>query len=179
MKRSDLEALGITDETVIDKIMNMNGADINSAKGKAEEYKSELERAKATVAELEKHRDHAAALQKQLDEYRTAEEKRAETERKAAEEKAFSERFDAASGERKYLNDYTKNGIAAEFRAALADEANKGKSDKDILDALVRDRDSILANPNKPADVAGLGTVGTDRQKENDARRVMGLPVKE
>ena len=179
MKKEDLRALGITDEDMIEKIIIMNGADINSAKGKSDEYKTKLAEAQTAIAELEKHRDDASALQKQLDEYRAAEEKRVADEKKAAEEKAFSERFDAVSGERKYLNDYTKKGVAAEFRAALDDNANRGKSDREILDALVRDRDGIFENPNKPVDVPGLGTVGTDKQKENDARRVMGLPLKD
>nr|DAH17326.1 MAG TPA: minor structural protein [Caudoviricetes sp.] len=179
MKRKDLEALGITDEALIGKIMDLNGADINEAKGKADEYKAKLDAAGKTIAELEKHKGDAEALQKKLDEYKAAEEKRAAEEKKAAEEKAFSERFDTVSGGRKFLNEYTKKGIAAEFRAALDATENKGKSDKEILDALVRDREGLFENPNKPADVPGLGTVSADKQKENDARRIMGLPIKD
>ena len=44
-KRKDLEALGITDEALIGKIMDLNGADINEAKGKADEYKAKLDAA--------------------------------------------------------------------------------------------------------------------------------------
>lgn len=179
MKKEDLRALGITDEEIIEKIIIMNGSDINSAKGKADEYKAKLDDAGKTIAELEKHKGDAEALQKKLDEYKAAEEKRAAEEKKAAEEKAFSDRFDTVSDGRKFLNEYTKKGIAAEFRAALDAAENKGKSDKEILDALVRDREGLFENPNKPADIPGLGIVGTDKQKENDARRVMGLPMKD
>lgn len=111
MKRKDLEALGITDEALIGKIMDLNGADINEAKGKADEYKAKLDAAGKTIAELEKHKGDAEALQKKLDEYKAAEEKRAAEEKKAAEEKAFSERFDTVSGGRKFLNEYTKRGL--------------------------------------------------------------------
>ena len=52
MKREFLEGLGLEKET-IDKIMTENGNDINRAKAKADEYKSQLDTAKETLKSFE------------------------------------------------------------------------------------------------------------------------------
>lgn len=52
MQRKFLEDLGLEKET-IDKIMDENGKDINREKGKAEEFKTQLDTAKETLKSFE------------------------------------------------------------------------------------------------------------------------------
>ena len=53
MKREELVALGISDDTVIDKIMEINGNDIEHYKSTAETYKSQLKEARDTLKTFE------------------------------------------------------------------------------------------------------------------------------
>lgn len=53
MKREELVALGISDDTVIDKIMEINGNDIEHYKSTAETYKSQLKDARDTLKTFE------------------------------------------------------------------------------------------------------------------------------
>lgn len=53
MKREELVALGISDDTVIDKIMEINGKDIEHHKSTAETYKSQLKDARDTLKTFE------------------------------------------------------------------------------------------------------------------------------
>ena len=49
MKREDLVALGLSDDAVIDKIMEINGKDIEHHKTTAEAFKTQLKEAKDTL----------------------------------------------------------------------------------------------------------------------------------
>lgn len=109
----------------------------------------DLKKANTTIQQLEANAKDSAALQKTIDDYKAAEVKRQAEEKAAAERADRLSRFDKAHAEaakdRKWLNDYTKNGIFAEFEKALADEANKGKSDAQIYNALVNDDKGVKA----------------------------------
>ena len=63
MKRTDITELfpDATDEQ-ISKIMNINGADINKAKGEADDLKSQLATAQEEINNLKKGGDHAEEL---------------------------------------------------------------------------------------------------------------------
>ena len=77
MKREDITRIfaGATQEQ-INEIMNLNGADINKAKGTTEQMhkdqeaaRQDLATARNTISELEKAKGDADALQKQIDAY--------------------------------------------------------------------------------------------------------------
>lgn len=131
-----------TDEQ-ISALLDINSRDIGKHKTAADNANAELKTAKETIADLEKNRGDTAALQKTIDEYKAADEKR-QADAKAAEEKAerlgrFEKAHTEAAKDRKWLNDFTKDGIFSQFEKALADDANKGKSDIDIYNSLVTD----------------------------------------
>ena len=106
-----------------------------------------LKTAKDTIANLEKNAKDADALQKTIDEYKAAEEKRQADAKAAADRADRMGRFDKAHGEaskdRKWLNDFTKEGIFSQFEKALADEANKGKSDVQIYESIIKDEKGV------------------------------------
>ena len=135
-----------TDEQ-ISGLLDINSKDIGKHKTAAETASADLKKAKDTIEELEKNAKDAAALQKTIDDYKAADEKRQADAKAAAERTERMSRFDKAHGEaskdRNWLNDFTKDGVFSQFEKALTDEANKGKSDIDIYKSLVNDEKGV------------------------------------
>lgn len=165
MTREDIRKIvdGITDEQ-LGKILDINSKDIGRAKGKSDELEKEIQRLSddiktkdETISNLKENLGNNKKLQEKIDEYERAESKRKEEEKKANEEKDFANRFDALEGEKKFINELTKKGIYEEFKEAILKEENKGKGDREVFETLIKDRANIFENPNKPADIAGLG----------------------
>lgn len=187
MKREDLKKIipDITDEQIT-SILDLRSAEIGKAtkdiddlKGQIKKKDGEIEDYKGRIADLEKAGNDTEALQKQVKDLQDqiAERERAEKEAKA--EKELNGRFDAAAGDGKFINDFTRNGIYAEFKSALDAESNKGKSDADIYAALIKDRSGIFENPN-PLTGTGNPNGGGSPSDADDAkiRAAMGLPPK-
>lgn len=135
-----------TDEQ-ISALLDINSKDIGKHKTAAETNAADLKKAKDTIAELEKNAKDATALQKTIEEFKAADEKR-QADAKAAQERSERfNRFEKAHAEAgkgaKWLNDYTRDGIFAQFEKALADDANKGKSDAQIYTALTSDEKGV------------------------------------
>jgi hypothetical protein len=61
-----------------------------------------------------------------------------------------------AIGDRKFVNDYTKNSVINEVKNALQDEANIGKSAKDLLDEITKGKNDLFVNPNQLMDMASV-----------------------
>ena len=94
-------------------------------------------------------------------------------------EKADAELTDAITavfGDKKFTSDYVRKGIIADMKEEIAKPENKGKGYSEIFEALIKDKDGILANPNPPADIPGMGNVNVDTISDDTARAVMGLP---
>ena len=135
-----------TDEQ-INALLNIHSQDIGKHKTAAETAAADLKKANDTIADMEKNAKNADALQKTIDEYKAAEEKRQADAKAAAERSERLSRFDKAHGEaskdRKWLNDFTKDGIFAQFEKALVDDANKGKSDVQIYNSIINDEKGV------------------------------------
>lgn len=189
MKREDIKKFfpDATEEQ-LKGLLDINTADIGKAKGELETVKADLEKANGTVkeyettiADLRKSTEGNEDFKKKFEELekKIAEEK-AEAERKAkeaAEEAEFSERFKTVVGEQKWRDELTEKAIYAEFKTALQDEGNKGKGDKDILEALTKDKEYFAKDPARvPAFSRGTGFAGGGGLEDAAARAAMGLP---
>lgn len=131
----------------VSALLDINSKDIGKHKTAAETASADLKKANETIQELEKNAKDATALQKTIDDYKAAEEKR-QAEAKASAERAERRgRFDKAHEEvgkgAKWINDFTGDGIFALFEKDLEDDANKGKSDIQLYTALVTDDKGI------------------------------------
>lgn len=168
MKREELKKIipDITDEQ-LGKILDINSADIGKAKGDYDKVKGDLDKANEDIekyqnkiTELETTVNNGEDFKKKFEDLKKEiDDERAETKRKAeeaAEEAAMSERFKTVVGEQKWRDELTEKAVYSEFKTALKDEANKGKGDKDILEALTKDKNYWM-NPNQPANMAGMG----------------------
>lgn len=166
-------------DEIIKQIFAENGKDVNAEKAKYTDYddiKGQLKTAKETITALEASKGDTVKLQEQVDTYKAAEEQRKKDEDAAKARKEMESRFDAAVGtEKKFVHEYVRTGVIGEFEKALTDPANKGKSDKDIFDAITKDKD-YFASQNPPAG-GGMGGMGGGTGADKiDARAVMGLP---
>ncbi|MDO4547534.1 MAG: hypothetical protein Q4D04_05525 [Clostridia bacterium] len=178
MKREDIAKLfeGATDEQ-IKALLDINSADITRAlekrKSEVDNLREELSAAKealgqhkAIIERLEGDAGDASKLRDEIERYRQAEAERVEAEKLARERAELEARFDAVSGERKYIHDIVRKGVIEDFARALADKDNRGKSDAEIFEALTRDK-GYFASQNPPPDMGGIGnTVAlADREK--------------
>lgn len=179
MKTEFLKELGISDEQ-IKAIMAENGKDVQAEKNKTAAAEEKLNKATETIGTLEHdlqdmQKKDPDGLQKKITELQKVIDDRKAEDEKAILEKNLSERFEKAVGDGKFVNDITKNGIFSEFKDALSDVNNKGKSDSDIYAALTKDRAGIFASQNPEVDVPGTGG-SMEEIDENEIRSVMGLP---
>ena len=142
------------------------------AKGKAiDEMKTQIEALESDNAGIED-------LKSKIADYEKAEQDRKDNAEKEKKIEGLKARFSPLKGDKNYFNEYVENGIFEEFCKALDDEANTGKSDAEIYEALTKDK-NIYANPNQVVDIPGASSGG---EKENDAiekaRAIMGLKKK-
>ena len=137
---------------------------------KVAEYETKIGELKTAAGDADALKGKIADLEKVIADRDAA-------EKAAAEEAAFTERFNTVSNGKQFINDFTKNGMAAEFKDALAKEENKGKGDAEIFAAMIKDRDGIFVNPNAPQQIPGVGNVPPAAViDDNQVRAVMGLP---
>lgn len=148
MKREELTAAGLTDEQ-IDKVMKLNGDDINREKAKFSDYddiKKQLEKANATIDGMKDYEDVKAKV--------TQYQQEAENAKKEAAAKVQQLELQAKikdfTGNKKFVNDLTRDAINAQLEKALNDDANKGKSLDDLLKALTDGKTDIFKNDNAP-----------------------------
>jgi hypothetical protein len=184
MKREDITKLfeGATDDQ-IKALLDINSADITKALGKqsgeittlqakATDLEGQLTTANTTIATLEAAKGDAAALEAELGRYKQAETERKQAETAAQLRAAVEARFDAVVGDRKFLHDFVRKGVLDEFERALADNANAGRGDRDLFDALTKDK-GYFASQNPPINMGGAG--GGDPETDKDKFQKMSL----
>ena len=149
--------------------------DFNTLNATKKKLEGDIVSLKADLENGDDFKGKFEALEKQVKDDKAAAELAA---KQAAQETEFQTRFAGVVGEQKWRDELTGNAVFAEFKKAVADETNKGKGDKDILDALTKDRD-YFANPSKTPVFAG-GTGGSPEYnvEEDRMRAIMGLPPK-
>lgn len=117
--------------------------------------KSEMEKLKTTLADKEKELSETNEKIKAFDGTdvklkeltdKVADYEKTETERQQAELQAktdaeFTDRFNKARGDRNIKHPLIEKGRLEEFKAAFTDEQFKGKSDAEILEAIVKPED--------------------------------------
>lgn len=164
MKRDDITRI-FTEATKeqIDELLNINSADIGKAKqsgeklqGDIDELNRQLEEARQTIGALEANKGDVEKLQAQIDAYREADEKRAAEAKEAAERAELEARFNAVSGDRQYIHEMVRQGVMNDFGAALKDKANTGKGDREIFDALTKDKNYFASQNQIQQNMGGM-----------------------
>lgn len=140
MERAKLEGFGLTKEQ-IDEIMSDHGAVVNAAKSGKEALETENATLKNQLAahadydtiksELETLRAGQPAIDQELKELRDWKKGR-----------EYGDRFTAATGDKKWVNDVTREHAFGLFTAAADDPANEGKTDADIFTSITDGKDA-------------------------------------
>ena len=73
-----------------------------------------------------------------------------------AENEMFMRSLNDVIGDKKFVNQYTKNSIINEMKSAIKDESNIGKTTKDIFDEITKGKNDIFINPNQMMDMPGI-----------------------
>ena len=174
MKREELTAAGLTDEQ-IEKVMKLNGYDINREKAKYSDYndvKAQLEKANATI---EGWKDYDA-IKADVTKY----QQEAENARKEAAAKVQQLELQAKikdfTGNKKFVNELTRDAINAQLEKALNDDANKGKSLDDLLKALTDGKTDIFKNDNAPTPPTVIQMAGAGAQPAAPAAGAAAAP---
>jgi hypothetical protein len=77
-----------------------------------------------------------------------------EAKQKAKEEDdILTKNITSVFGDKKFVNDFTKNAIMNEIKTALKDSANMGKSAKDLFEEITNGKTGIFENPNQIVDM--------------------------
>lgn len=146
--REFLKGLDLDNE-LIDTIMAEHGKLVTRDK-------EELQTLKNQMKELKENSKNADELQAKYDELVKANEEREATKRAKEEDDVLTKNITSVFGDKKFVNDFTKNAIMNEIKTALKDSANMGKSAKDLFDEITNGKDGIFANPNQVVDMPSI-----------------------
>lgn len=188
MKREDVKTI-FPDATKeqIDSLMALYGAGIEQEKEKRKTVDEELASRKSDLdklkADFEKLKESNAGAEDYKAKFEQLQAKIAEDEQKAKaaaaeKEKAdkIAERFAAVVGDKKFSHAAIRADYLNRFTAALADDANAGKSDADIFHNLSKDDAAAFVG------VQAVNLKGAKNDKvdlgvdDATARSIMGLP---
>lgn len=116
--------------------------------------KEELTDLKGQLLSLQETSKNAIELQDKYNEL-TKQIEQSNAEKKAkAENDMLMENISSAINGKEFVNDYTKNSIVNELKNALKDEANIGKSAKDLFEEITNGQEGLFKNPNQMMDMA-------------------------
>lgn len=175
--REFLKGLELDKET-IDTIMAEHGKLITEAKEKTQVLENKVKDYESKIGELSSKAETNTKVQEELDNLKKS---IAENETKAkakAEDEILTKNITSAFGDKKFVNEYTKNAIISDIKTALKDSNNAGKSAKDLFEELTKDKEGIFDNPNKGVSTPPTGDVDTGLAKENHDRELLGLDLK-
>ena len=135
-------------------------------------FENEITTYKNTINNLENQikdmpsTDDVSKLQNEIKALKEAETQRLADEKARQEDEVLTTNILNSLNDKKFASDYAKNGLIADIKAELGKPENKGKGIVEIIDYLTKDKEGIFENPNKPADMPGMGDVTTTITKE-------------
>lgn len=170
MERAKLKEIGLTDEQ-IEAVMADHGKAVNAAlDGKAA--------LTAKVTELEgKLTEYAdySALKEEIETLRAGNEELA-TLRAEKEIRDYGDRLTAAMNGRQFVNGVTRDHVFGKFVEAAKDPANNGKSDADLLAAVIGDNEADYIKSKVSITMTPTQTM--QRGKDTTANGIEMIPYK-
>ena len=159
----------------IKSIIAKHGEYIKNETEKVEkQYKEEINEYKSTIDDLKEQiknapkSDELESLKGKIADYEQKEADRIAKQKAKEEDDILTKNIVEVIGDKKFVNDYTKNSIINEVKTALKDNANLGKSAKDLFEQITNGKDGIFANPNQVIDMPSVDeNVETTISKED------------
>ena len=146
--REFLRGLDLDAET-IDTIMAEHGKLVTRDK-------EELQTLRAQIEDLKESSEAAAYYKEQFDDLYSRVQNEEAAKKAKEEDDILSKNINDVLGSKQFVNDFTKNAIANEIKTALKDNANMGKSAKDLFEEITKDKQGIFANPNPVVDMPNI-----------------------
>ena len=192
MKREEIKAIfaEATDEQ-LDKIMAINGSDVEKYNGKFTALETDLKGKKEAFDTLNNEFENLKTSNAAAEDYKTKFEQLqndiAEKEKAAKEEKEKAEReanilsrYNAAAVDKEgkpleWSHEAIKNDYLHKFTEALSDAANEGKSDADIFNALTKDDGAAFKVPNAQNVFGGADNVSGGVFDDAKINAIMGI----
>lgn len=134
----------------------------------------EIETYKATISNLESQLENVPdsteleGLKKEIADMKAKETKRIADEKAKQEDEILTNNIISAFGDKEFTSDYVKNGIINDIKSELAKTENKGKGISEIFESLTKDKTGLFVNPNKPANMPGMGEGDTSTPSNLD-----------
>lgn len=159
----------------IKSIIAKHGEYIKTETEKVEkQYKEEISEYKSTIDDLKEQiknapkSDELESLKGKIADYEQKEADRIAKQKAKEEDDILTKNIVEVIGDKKFVNDYTKNSIINEVKTALKDNANLGKSAKDLFEQITNGKDGIFASPNQVIDMPSVDeNVETTISKED------------
>ena len=159
----------------IKSIIAKHGEYIKTETEKVEkQYKEEISEYKSTIDDLKEQiknapkSDELESLKGKIADYEQKEADRIAKQKAKEEDDILTKNIVEVIGDKKFVNEYTKNSIINEVKTALKDNANLGKSAKDLFEQITNGKDGIFANPNQVIDMPSVDeNVETTISKED------------
>ena len=118
--------------------------------------KEELQTLKSQIKELKETSKNAEELQSKYDELSKKIEEETATKKAKEEDEILTKNITEAFGDKKFVNEFTKNAIMNEIKGALKDANNVGKSAKDLFNEITEGKNDIFVNPNQVVDMPSI-----------------------
>ena len=161
MKRENLDFL---DNEQIDKVMALYGkaiakkdSEIDKLTDSNKELTNKVNTYETKINEFNESAKDNADWKSKYEELQTS-IKEQEAKKKAEEEdKILTNNINEVFGDKQFTSEYARTGLTNDIKNELNKPENKGRSIKDIFDALTKDKTDIFANPNQVKDMPGMG----------------------
>lgn len=161
MKRENLDFL---DNEQIDKVMALYGkaiakkdSEIDKLTDSNKELTDKVNTYETKINEFNESAKDNADWKSKYEELQTT-IKEQEAKKKAEEEdKILTNNINEVFGDKQFTSEYARTGLTNDIKNELNKPENKGRSIKDIFDALTKDKTDIFTNPNQVKDMPGMG----------------------
>lgn len=176
-----LESLEIGDGKVklskeeVKSILAEHGKTVTNETEKVKtDLNKEIETYKTTISNLESQLESVPdsteleGLKKEIADMKAKETQRVADEKAKKEDEILTNNIISVFGDKEFTSDYVKNGIINDIKSELVKTENKGKGISEIFESLTKDKTGLFVNPNKPADMPGMGEGDTSTPSNLD-----------
>lgn len=160
MKRENLDFL---EAEQIDKVMALYGkamakkdSEIDTLKSEKKGLEDRVETYETKIKEFNEKTKDDAEWKTKYEELQTSISEQEAKQKAKEEDDILTKNITSVFGDKKFVNDFTKNAIMNEIKTALKDSANMGKSAKDLFEEITNGKDGIFANPNQVVDMPSV-----------------------
>lgn len=160
MKRDNLDFL---ETEQIDKVMALYGKavgkfekEIETLTSSKKELEEKINTYETKINEFNESAKDNADWKTKYEELQTTISEQEAKQKAKEEDDILTNNINAVFGDKKFVNDFTRNAIMNEIKTALKDSANMGKSAKDLFEEITNGKDGIFTNPNQVVDMPSI-----------------------